>query len=324
MTLTFEQIKSVTFGAISITEENDGIHFLRSTQKQIDAWTALKSDIGHRATMCTGIRLDFHTNSGFFRFGTSSGKKYELYVDGLFREYFDMDEIESKEACVVLNEPNYPIVNEHRVTLYLPAHDVAGVLSYVELEDGATIVPHKFDTKMLFIGDSITQGWAADRDSLSYANRVSRYFNAESIINGNGSAYFHDTTFDVPNFEPNTVIVALGTNDFDHFKSKDEMVYHADAYLKNVAQAYGKTAKLFYISPIWRGDLAKRERAVGTFDECRKTLAEIAVSHGFTHIDGLTLVPHSPEFFWDKFIHPNNVGFGIYAENLIKEILKHQ
>jgi lysophospholipase L1-like esterase len=323
MKLSFEQIKCVTFGAISITEQSDGIHFLRSTQKQIDAWTALKSDIGHRATITTGVRLDFHTSSSLIRFGTSAGKKYEVYVDGLFRAYIDMDETEGRETTVYLNEPNYPVADEHRVTLYLPAHDVAGVLSYVELDDGASIIPHKFDTKMLFIGDSITQGWAADRDSLSYANRVSRYFNAESVINGNGSAYFHNTTFDVPDFEPNTVIVALGTNDFDHFKSKDEMVYHADAYLKNVAQAYGKTAKLFYISPIWRGDLAKRERAVGTFDDCRKTLAGIAQSYGFVHVDGLTLVPHDPEFFWDKFIHPNSLGFGIYAENLIKEILKH-
>lgn len=323
MKLNFEQIKSVTVGAVTVCTQDDGIHFYRSTKKQIDAWTVLKPDIGHRATISTGIRLDFHTSSSYIRFGTASGRKYEVYVDGLYRAYFDMDEIEDKQACVYLNEPNYPAADEHRVTLYLPAHNEISVLTYVELEDGATLTRHKFDTKMLFIGDSITQGHAADRDSLSYANRVSRYFNAESIINGNGSAYFHETTFDTPDFAPDTVIVALGTNDFDHFKSREEMVYHANAYLKMTAEAYGKSAKLFYISPIWRGDLAKRERAVGTFDECRRTLADIAVSHGFIHIDGLTLVPHNEEFFTDRFIHPNNVGFGIYAENLIKEILKH-
>ncbi len=324
MKLSFEQIKKITVGAISIVEKDDGIHFYRSTKKQIDAWTALKPDIGGRAACATGVRFDFHTTSKYIRFGTAGGQKYEVYVDGLFRKYFDMNESESKEGCVELNEANYPVADEHRVTLYLPAHNTEAVITFVELEDGASIVPHSFDTKMLFIGDSITQGHAADRDSLSYANRVSRYFNAESIINGNGSAYFHESTFDVPDFEPNTVIVALGTNDFDHFKSKEEMVYHANAYMGMVARSYGKSARLFYISPIWRGDLWKRERAVGTFDECRKALADIAISHGFIHVDGLTLVPHSEEFFWDKFIHPNNVGFGIYAENLIKEILKHK
>ncbi len=324
MKLSLEQIQKITVGAIEVIQQDDGIHFYRSTKKQIDAWTALKPEIGARAACATGVRLDFHTTSKFIRFGTAGGQKYEVYVNGLFREYFDMNESELKEGYVELNEANYPIAAEHRVTLYLPAHNAEAVVTFVELEDGASLVPHEFDTKMLFIGDSITQGHAADRDSLSYANRVSRYFNAESIVNGNGSAYFHESTFDTPDFAPDTVIVALGTNDFDHFKSKEEMVYHANAYLKLVAEAYGKTAKLFYISPIWRGDLWKRERAVGTFDECRNTLASIATSHGFVHVDGLTLVPHSPEFFMDKFIHPNNVGFGIYAENLIKEILKHQ
>ncbi|MBE6577621.1 MAG: SGNH/GDSL hydrolase family protein [Ruminococcaceae bacterium] len=324
MNLSFEQIKKIAVGAITVAEKHDGIHFYRSTQKQIDAWTALKPDIGIRAACATGVRLDFHTTSKYIRFGTAGGQKYEVYVDGLFREYFDMHESETKEGYVELNEENYPVADEHRVTLYLSAHNEEAVVTFVELDDGASIVPHRFDTKMLFIGDSITQGHAADRDSLSYANRVSRYFNAESIVNGNGSAYFHETTFDVPDFKPDTVIVALGTNDFDHFKSKEEMVYHANAYLKMVAENYGKSAKLFYISPIWRGDLFKRERAVGTFYDCRKTLSDIAVSHGFIHVDGLTLVPHSPEFFMDKYIHPNNVGFGIYAENLIREILKHQ
>ena len=53
MRLTLDQIKSVTVGAVSITEQNDGIHFYRSTKKQIDAWTALKPEIGQRATVST-------------------------------------------------------------------------------------------------------------------------------------------------------------------------------------------------------------------------------------------------------------------------------
>ena len=36
---------------------------------------------------------------------------------------------------------------------------------------------------------------------------------------------------------------------------------------------------------------------------------------GFSVLDGMTLVPHLPEFFSDKFLHPNDLGFGIYAEN---------
>ena len=77
---------------------------------------------------------------------------------------------------------------------------------------------------MLFIGDSITQGWNSYYDTLSYAWRVSLYFNANSIINGIGGAFYEPQTFDVPDFDPDTVIVALGTNDFSKFKTTDEML----------------------------------------------------------------------------------------------------
>ena len=42
--------------------------------------------------------------------------------------------------------------------------------------------------------------------------------------------------------------------------------------------------------------------------------------HGVTVIDGRTLTPHLPEFYSDKVLHPNALGFGVYAENLIKAI----
>ena len=323
MKLDLGQIKSVTVGAINVYCENDGIHFAKCTQKQIDAWYAKREDIGKRATMTAGIRLDFHTNSSTLRFSASSGKKYEVYIDGLFKKLFDMDELRERKSAaeITLSEDGA----EHRVTLYLPAHNEAGVISYVELDDGASLVPHKFDTKILFLGDSITQGAAAEHDSLSFTNRVSRFFNAESIINGIGSAYFNEEAFDSIDFRPDTVIVAFGTNDFDHYPSIESMKHHANAYLELVAAEYSSCARnLFYISPIWRGDLDKRERAVGTFEECRAALAEIAVYRGFIHVDGYELLPHSPDMFGDRFIiHPNDDGFAHYAKNLIEKIKKY-
>ena len=53
MRLTFDQIRSITVGAVAVTEEQDGIHFSKCTQKQVDAWYNLKQDLGIRAeTLC--------------------------------------------------------------------------------------------------------------------------------------------------------------------------------------------------------------------------------------------------------------------------------
>ena len=48
---------------------------------------------------------------------------------------------------------------EHRITLYLPNHNEGARLESVEIDDGAIIEQHEFDHKILFVGDSITQGW---------------------------------------------------------------------------------------------------------------------------------------------------------------------
>ena len=314
MKLTNEQIKSVTFGAIRACEENGILHFYKCTQKQIDAWFDHKNELGERAATTSGIRLDFHTNSQNLAFCAFQGKKFEVYVDGLLRKQIIFDT--EKETTIPLCNPLGHKKDNYRVTLYFPSHK-KGVIEWVELDDGAYITPHEYDRKWLFIGDSLTQGWAAIIDSLSYALRVSRFFNADCVVQGIGGAYFSEDSFDSIDFDPDIVSVAYGTNDFGHYKTLDELRAHARAHLTLIANEY-KDKKLFYISPIWRD---KRDgKAMGSFEECREVLIKEAENLGFTHIDGLSLVPPLPVFFYDEYLHPDNNGFSLYAENLISAI----
>lgn len=192
MRLSFEEVKSITFGFVHSFEDANGMHFAKCTDKQVAAFGSFWEGLGNNAKATTGIRLDFHTSSKHFAFGAASGRRFELYINGTFREIYKAQDGESAEFSYDINEAG----EENRVTLYFPAHDTPGVLSYVELDDGATVVPHKFDCKIFFIGDSITQGWNSTYDSLSYANRVSDFFNADSVIQGVGGAFFHPSIFD--------------------------------------------------------------------------------------------------------------------------------
>ncbi|MBR4013585.1 MAG: hypothetical protein IKJ00_04735, partial [Clostridia bacterium] len=201
MKLTFEQIKRISFGAINITDEPDGIHFYRCTPKQTETWKKKNSDFAKFSTVTTGIRLDFNTTSENFSFSVSSGVKFEIHVNGLLRKRIDT--VANKSPSVRLCDPlGHSYGGEKRVTLYFPAHDIAGVLTSVELDDGATVTPHQYDRKFLFIGDSITQGYAADYDTLSFAQRVSRFYNADSVIQGIGGTYYYEEAFDHIPFEP--------------------------------------------------------------------------------------------------------------------------
>ena len=42
--LTFEEIRALTHGAARVTEESDGLHFHKCTERQERAWKELKED----------------------------------------------------------------------------------------------------------------------------------------------------------------------------------------------------------------------------------------------------------------------------------------
>ena len=322
MKLTYQEMKQLTVGAVHISETENGLSFYKCTQKQIDAWGQLNEGLGQRALTTTGIRLDFHTNSKSLTFTTPAIGKYELHVDGLLHKQFTV----GSEDCPVgepltaaLGDPLGNPKDEVRVTLHLPNHK-AGALSSLELDDGSYARRHQFDCKMLMIGDSITQGWKSVYDSYSYAYQLSRYLNAESVIQGIGGAFYHETTFDTLPFAPDIVTVAYGTNDFGKYKTYEDMRAHVAAYLDLIAGAY-RGKKIFVFSPIWRD---KREgKAMGTFDGACAIVAEEAEKRGMIHIEGLYLVPPLPDFFEDGYLHPNDLGFMIYAANLYAEMSKY-
>ena len=318
MKLTFDQIKEITFGALRIDAMEDGIHFHKCTTNQELAMAKLNAGLGERTLTTTGVRLDFHTNSKHLSFATASGKKFEVLIDGILRRQFDCDALREagEPATFDLLDSLGREVESARVTLVFPSHTV-GVLEWIELDDGATLTPHSFDTKILFVGDSITQGWNSDYDSLSYAWRVTSFFNAESVIQGVGGSYFHESTFDSIDFDPDTVIVALGTNDFNHYKTQEDARAHAAAHLACLAKEYaGK--RLLAISPIWR---AEQNKTMGSFAELRALLIEEIERAGFRHIDGLALVPPLSVLMKDFTLHPDDLGFSLMAENLIAKMI---
>ncbi len=313
MRLTEETIRSITFGAIRIKKEADGMHFYKCTQKQIDAWYALNLELGERASGTTGVRLDFHTDSPWLILDTAKGNKFEVLVNDQQIARLEFNELRAAGTTpkVELGE------GEKRVTIVFPSHDDGGVLKGLELADGSTLTPHQHQRKILFIGDSITQGWNSYFDSNSFAYQVTRQLDADSVINGIGGAYYHESVFDQIDFEPDTVIIAYGTNDYGHYKTKEDLQYQASAFLDQIAQNY-PAEKVYCILPIHRLDLEK-VRSMGTFEECRTLLKEEITRRNFHVIDGFDLVPNH-EFYFADAVHPNDIGFAEYAKNLLKEI----
>ena len=239
-------------------------------------------------------------------FAVSATGKYEIKIDGVLKEHIEAEP-----------ENNYEVAlpeGEHRVTLYMPSH-ARGALSYLALSDGASLERHSFDRKFLLIGDSITQGWNSYFDTISYAYQLCDHFNADSIIQGAGGAYYHRTTLEKLDFDPDTVIVAYGTNDSFRIHSMDEFGELVHDCLLAVRNFY-PNANMHVITPIWRTDYDE-PKPYGHVRLVADRIKEEAEKLSLHVICGMDMIPPF-EKFMDDFLHPNDLGFSIYAHNLIK------
>ena len=312
MRLTFENIKAITVGAVRLWAEQDGFHFSGMTEAQLAAFLKLSESQHTNAAATTGVRLDFETDSAYLAYGSLTDAKYEVRVDGV---------LTATHAKVgESNRIDLPADGKtHRVELFLPAHGVPGALAFVELSDGASFTRHVYDRKFLIIGDSITQGYNAEFDCLSYANRLCDHYNAESIIQGTGGAYYDVTTLEKLDFAPDAVFVAYGTNDANKFTSLAEIEARCRAYLTKLVPMYAG-APLFVITPPWRINEADL-KPYGHVSLVAERIKRVADELGLTVIDGMKMIPKNPAFMADDY-HPNTLGFAEYAHNLIKFLTK--
>lgn len=306
MILSFDQTRQFTVGALAVTEESDGFHFIRYTQNQFTAFEKEARCFYKRGLHTCGIRIEFDTDSSNLTVSVGSEGKYEVLVDDVTA--FCQTFIGADTFSIPLGS------GFHRITIVLPSHS-AGVIRSLEVDDGASLSPVTHSRKMIFYGDSITQGWNSEKDSQSYAWLVTRHYDADSMILGVGGVNFYPDTVDDCGFDADIVIVALGTNDYSGDFTAQQIRSGCAEYLKRLCAIY-KNKKLFYVTPIWRAD-GEDVYAAGTHMDVCRIIAEEAENHGFTVINGYSLVPHDTALFADGFLHPNDAGFAHYARNLI-------
>lgn len=314
MNLTLEQMQACSAGALRVWKEDGCFCFARMSEALEKAFASVNPAYFDRARSTTDCRLDLHTDSRILRVAATAEKpdggcKIEIFIDGvpaLFEAFTGQYVI-----CMELPE------GDKRVTIALPCHSV-GRLMNVSVDEWAYVKPHSFDRKILFLGDSITQGWKSDHDAQTYTGNVARWFNADSLNWAVGGSCFHPACVEQTEFDPDVVIVGYGTNDYSARKDADQFVRFCKGHLEKVKEYYGQK-KVFVITPIWRADhmLCK---GVGTLLDCSALVRQEAEACGFVVLDGFKLFPHSREYMADGYLHPNDIGFSHYSMNLIKAL----
>jgi len=320
MELNLTQLRAITLGALDVQEVPGGFRFARMTDTQAAAFTRADEGFTLKCGTTSGIRLDFYTDSPLLALRwrdalvtcTRSFCYFDVLVDGVLTLHsgtMDCGEVSGGSFCLTLPE------GMHRVQVIFPTLTNLTIAA-VSLADGATVMPHRVQKRILFHGDSITQGYDALFPSACYAGLLAQHYDAEIVNQAIGGAFFDgDVVERVGDFD--FAVVAYGTNDWD-LLSAEQFAAGAAAFLRRFGEVYGDTP-VFVILPIWRTDTHRTDTA-GDFMACRDLIARLARAQGFHVVDDYHLLPHDARLFADGYLHPNDLGFALYAQRLCQVI----
>ncbi len=323
MILNEKQLDAAIHGWVDKEEKNGYTCFFRFTKKQREYYRT--TIFTPKETASSGQTMEFITDATSVRFEYSQQKAssqnfyfFDLYIDGKMTNRTGNKNLVSSEEGIY--EQSLP-KGEKLVKIVFPNLSETGIRN-VELKEASLFLPVKRRLNYIAYGDSITQGYTAFSPSLTYVNLLAAQLNAEVYDLGIGGEFFMPQMIDdeYP-ITADIVTVAYGTNDWAG-KPTEEDFPQRDEFLKRISEVH-KNSSIFVLLPIWRGNEEEERSYAGTLNDYRNLLREEVKKYPqMTVIDGLDLVPHHPDFYVEDVLHPNDLGFTLYAKNLFAEIMK--
>lgn len=314
MILTNEELKSVFFGAYRFEEtEDDYLHPIQFTKRQVDYFKNLLEFYYVRSLAGNAKTIELETTAteiGFdYKLRWFGGlDAVELVVNGKLLSRIDAEALKSGDKI------NFTLPKgEKNVVIYLPT-DAQLVLKNFSIN--APFTPAKKGKRVLWIGDSITQGYGPFSPAGTYVSVANRILNYDIINQGIGGYYYDENSLDfMDGYSPDKIIIAMGTNQHSDPAAATKIA----AFYKKLNSIYGNIPVLC-ITPLWRPDL-KGEDYHAFVKFCEK-ITELCGEYGnISVINGLTLIPHLNDYFLDN-VHPNALGCEVYGRNLVEVIRK--
>ena len=308
------------FGAAGVEETESGFYALRMTSKLMKLYSGSEpAEI--RAMNCSGIRIAFISDTSFVAVKLIFGRySRPVFTTDVVIDNFQTMTFGPQEYCEEFTfnaELGGP--GEKHIEIYLPNLCEATVAG-LEVEDGCFISPVREErSRLIFIGDSITQGMTVSSPSLTYPAQVAAALNRDfhniavggMMMDGRLGKLALDIEWD-------TAFVAFGVNDFAQDRKLSDFAAETEQMLKQLSSR--KDAVIYLITPIpWFGRTEPNKLGLA-LEDYRQTLKTAAA--GFKNvclIDGLSLVPGDPSCFVDD-LHPNDKGMKAFARNLLNKI----
>ena len=312
MKLTNEELKKIYCGALYFEETEDG--YLKAnqyTKAQMDYFEKAFLMWFERCDASSAKTIEFKTAARKVSFDYKiiwkcSEDSIELAIDGLATEIAYLKDIDM-EGSISWDMPE----GEKNVTIYLPS-DATILIRNFEID--STYESIQKNEKVLWLGDSITQGYGPLRSYQTYVSVANRVLNYDILNQGiGGYVYDKNSLMKMEGYNPDKIIVALGTNQYGD-ENGPQVVRE---YYETLIGIYGEDIPILVITPLWRGDNLE---GVPTLEKFCATIREIVGKYkNIKVVDGFKMVPHLEEYYLDN-LHPNGLGTEVYGRNLVEEI----
>ena len=278
-----------------------------------------------RSFATAGIRIEFDTDSSTLSFEAeiypSTSRRFfthSVFVNG--DRIGEITGVLPDDAKKISVKRQFDLgLGRKRVSIMLP-WSVESRLLALELSDGAWVLPVKKPRKMLSYGDSITQGYDAERPENAYIVRLADWVNAELICKAIGGERFCPQLAQLCEIsDPDLITIAYGSNDW-RLSEREEFLQDSQNFFRILADRFSGIP-LIVLAPVWRID-ADQKTHVGHLDELAAYYQSLSEQiPNMTVIDCFDFVPHNTDYYRDRRVHPSDLGFQCYTARL-KEALK--
>lgn len=310
-------MKEIFKNCLMVTETDKGYFPCRFTEKQLEVYGQRNPATVIRARCTASVCMSFVT--------AKEQIEFSYFIASFARNNVTFDVYEDDRMVTTIPQPDgsqsgkitYQKRNagETKITIYLPP--CAEVL-ISDLDIGEYKPVEDSSKKLLLLGDSITQGMTSKTSSLIYATLLGNALGCSMLNQGVGGYIFNKDSLDeeLP-FKPDLIWVAYGTNDYteSRFAGMPRMERMCREYFEKLIRIYPQTP-IFIQTPIPRFDFESEEQKA-LFTAVREFIRDTALLLGMSVVDGFDLIPEHRWFFSDE-VHPNELGFLLYAKNLEK------
>lgn len=302
------------FHGVNYCEYKDGfIVPLRFTKfyEEYFSWNDLHVDHVRSASSVT-IELVTESENLIFDYKLYSTTGYTAiftaYVNGVLDSTIEVPTLSEGKI-----EFNFCSGVKH-IEIYFPYNNEVGVKNFHV--NGEYKIVNTPKQKVLFFGDSITQGVSSKLPSQTYVNVVKRNLNLEIINFGISGYVFDKGLVTKTNFSPDKIIVSLGTNNSIASRERNEKTIKD--FFEALDTVYKNLPTLFIV-PIWRGNPTPNQ--LDEYKHIKELIYKFSSQYNNIQVvSGYDMIPHEPKYFSDDLVHPNQLGMETYGNNLTKAI----